>query len=97
LFLDPLFLNLNIFDEHLQNHIKDEFRPSLATPILFLVDVRGDVPYFYDTFPVQIEDAVATPDQASAVPWWSAALAHTNAYDPMTPHPSAHISPPHHG
>ncbi len=27
-----------------------EFRPSLATPILLLVDVRRDVPFFYDTF-----------------------------------------------
>ncbi len=39
-----------------------EFRPSLATPILFLVDVRRDVPYFYDTFLVQIVASVATPD-----------------------------------
>ena len=77
--------------------LRYEFRPSLATPILFLVDVRRDVPFFYDTFLVQIVADVATPDQALAAPWWSAALAHTNAYDPTTSHPSAHISPPHHG
>ena len=45
-----------------------EFRPSLATPILFLVGVRRDVPYFYDTFLVRIVASVATPDQALAAP-----------------------------
>ncbi len=74
-----------------------EFRPSLAAPILFLVDVRRDVPFFYDTFLVRIVAAAATPDQALAAPWWSAALAHTDAYDPTTPHLSAHVLPPHHG
>ncbi len=29
--------------------------------------------------------------------WWSAALVHTIASSPMTPQPSAQVSPPHHG
>ena len=74
-----------------------EFRPSAATPTIVLFDVRREVPYFYDTFGLIFLVRVATCDQESAAPWWSAALAHTIACAPTTPQPSAQTSSPYHG
>ena len=94
---DVLFGILHSPDQKQYSNTKYEFRPSLATPILFLVDVRRDVPNFYNTFLVRIVASVATPDQASAASWWSAALAHTIPRCMPMPQPSAQVSSPHHG
>jgi len=46
-------------------------------PIIFIFDLRRDVPNFYDTFWVKKITLVAALNSIPDAPWCSAALAHT--------------------
>ncbi len=54
-----------------------EFKRDTATSIIFIFDLRGNVPHFYDTFWVKKITLVAALNAIPDAPWWSVALAHT--------------------
>jgi hypothetical protein len=47
-----------------------EFKWGFATPIIFIFDLRRNVPYFYDTFWVKKITPVAKLNVIPDAPWW---------------------------
>jgi hypothetical protein len=46
------------------------FKRGFATPIIFIFDLRRNVPYFYDTFGVKNFTPVAELDVIPDATWW---------------------------
>jgi hypothetical protein len=46
-------------------------------PIIYIFDLRINVPYFYDTFRIKKITLVAALNAIPDAPWWSVALVHT--------------------
>ena len=49
---------------------KYEFKRGFATTIFFIVDLRRNVPYFYNTFWVEKITLVAELNVIPDAPWW---------------------------
>ena len=47
-----------------------KFKRGFATPIIFIFDLRRNVPYFYDTFRVEKITLVAELNVIPDAPWW---------------------------
>ncbi len=47
-----------------------EFKRGFATPIIFIFDLRRNVPYFYDIFQVEKIPLVAELNVIPDAPWW---------------------------
>jgi hypothetical protein len=47
-----------------------KFKRGFATTIFFIVDLRRNVPYFYDTFWVEKITVVAVLNVIPDAPWW---------------------------
>ena len=47
-----------------------KFKRGFATPIIFIFDLRRNVPYFYDTFWVEKITLVAELNVIPDAPWW---------------------------
>jgi hypothetical protein len=47
-----------------------KFKRGFAMPIIFIFDLRRNVPYFYDTFRVEKITLVAELNVIPDAPWW---------------------------
>ncbi len=68
---------MSVCGERLRMRTSYEFKRGTATPIIFIFDLRRNVPYFYDTFWVKKITLVAALNAIPNAPWWSEALVHT--------------------
>ena len=75
----------------------NEFNASPETVVEVVLNLRRNLPYFYDTLWVVKFTLVSALILCPKQPWWSVALAHTITWCMTMPQPSAQVSSSHHG
>ena len=73
-----------------------EFNMGPETVVEVVLNLRRNVPYFYDTCWVIKFTLVSALILCPKQPWWSAALAHIIISCKTAPQPSAQMSSSHH-
>jgi hypothetical protein len=73
-----------------------EFNMGPETVVEVVLNLRRNVPYFYDTCWVIKFTLVSALILCPKQPWWSAALAHIIISCKTAPQPSAQVSSSHH-
>ena len=77
--------------------VEYEFNASPETVVEIVLNLRRNVPYFYDTLRVIKFNLVSVLILCPKQPWWSAAFAHIIVWCKTTPQPSTQVSSSHHG
>ncbi len=68
---NPLLWMVSRFFSYIILHVPTyKFKRGFATPIIFIFDLRRNVPYFYDTCRVEKITLVAELNVIPDAPWW---------------------------